>query len=512
MTETAGQFGGGLSGSDGKKLIIRFLAILLAAPLVGWMMARAWVPNNLIYDLVGNTVQSILEVDNRFIALQVVGSAGLGLYLGFLLIFLIDIKKRVQGTLLLLGTVLGLVVLTVQGVLLPNIDLGYVPNVAAFALAFLAAIVLDIDKLFSISLEESTLKRPRTASGEIPEFTNTARALFGILSFVIVLSLVQVVLAGVFQPTDAVATVVMIFLLYKFIQYEVKSSYMMLGPSKSGKSMAMLGMALKMYDTDDVQPDPNPYLQRAIERASDPENAEDWPFPQTEQLNETSFQMLVGNLFPRRMRLVAYDYPGQLLPQIADRVEHMSSSSTLSRLPFLGGDEAPDVQADGGAVESVDDQAGRVASDLLGSDILMVVIDCERLVHPQEFDEAETGGQDTGRTLGIEYYKPILENSNVEHVVIAVTKADVLIHDESIPVQPPSAHGGFTGFKSEVNELLGERYDIQELKQALEETEVQPVFYKTEKRDGEYVPLRDASNNLIPVGYDNLIESIQRGA
>jgi len=512
MSESAGQFGGGLSGSDGKKLVVRFIAILLAAPLVGWMMARAWVPNNLIYDTVGTVVGSLLEV-NMFVALQVIGSAGLGLYLGFLLIFLIDIKKRVQGTLLLLGTVLGLVVLTVQGVLLPNIDLGYVPNIAAFALSFVAAIALDVDKLFSISLSESTLTRPRTATGEVPEFANTAKGLFGVLSFVIVLSLVQVVIAGVFQPTDIVATVVMIFLLHKFIQYEVKSDYMMLGPSKSGKSMAMLGMALKMYDYDDVQPDPNPYLQSAIERASDPENADDWPFEQTEDLHETSFQMLVGDLFPHRMRLVAYDYSGQLLPQIADRVAHMSSASMLERLPFLGDDdEAPGVQADGGAVAGATDPAGRIAGDLVDSDILMVVIDCERLVHPQQFDEAETSGEDAGRTLGIEYYKPILENTNVENVVIAVTKADVLIHDDSIPVQPPSEHGGFPGFKREVNEILGERYDIRELKQALEETEIQPVFYKTEKRGGEYVPLRDAANNLIPVGYENLIDSIRRGA
>lgn len=505
------QFDQDTIGKDTKKLLLRFVAILVVSPLIGWMMSRAWVPGNVIYMTVARTMREVLQVDLAS-ALQMFTCAGMGLYFGFLTIFVLDIKKRIQGALLLLGTAIGLVVLTVQGVLLPNIDFGYTPNVLAFFVFYVGGIVLDLDKLLSIDLSESTLRDPRTSSGEVPEFDNAAKGLFVVLALILVVSLVQVIIAGVFEIPDVFATVAGIYLLHSFIQYEVKSDYMLLGPGQSGKSMAMLGMALTMYDFDDVQPDPNAYLQRAIERASDPQYDDDWPFEQTEGLQETSFQMLVGDLFPRRMRLVAFDYPGQLLPEISDRARELAATSILDFVPFVGGTESasPEVKADGGAVTDTGNIVDIVANDVVGADTLMIVIDCERLVHPQDFDGGSTAPDDRDRSLGIEYYKPILENVDVERTIITATKADVLVHDADLPVEPPEQAGGFDAFKRQVNDMLDERYDIQELKQQLSQSEIHPVFYKTVQEDGEYVPLRDDSNNLIPVGYEQLVDTIRR--
>jgi hypothetical protein len=506
-TQSTGQeFDEGAVGDDTKKLIVRFAAILVVSPLVGWMMARAWVPGHAIYDAAVDFLPDLIDGVTPTQAMQLVSTGGLGLYFGFLTIFILDIKKRVQGALLLLGTTLGLAVLTLQGVLLPNLDPGYTPNLMAFAALYAAALALDLDKLLSIDFSQSSLRNPRTASGELPEFSNAARGLFVVLAVVIAATLVQVVLADVYKVTDFLAAPVTVYLLYSFIQYEVKSDYMLLGPGQSGKSMAMLGMALTMYDFEDIQPKPNAYLQRAIERAGDPQYADDWPFEQTEGLQETSFQILVGDLFPRRMRVVAFDYPGQLLPEITERVRDLASSSRLS----ITSDDTPasGVQADGGAVTDAGSIVDIVSQDVVAADTLMVVIDCERLIGAQT-DAAATPDGDS-RSLGIEYYKPILENIDAENVIITATKADVLVHDNSLPVEPPETAGGFAEFERQVNDVLSQRYDIQELKQQLEQPEIHPVFYKTEKVDGEFVPLRDSSNNLIPVGYQQLVDAIRR--
>ncbi|MFB6197377.1 MAG: hypothetical protein ABEI52_03780 [Halobacteriaceae archaeon] len=511
-SETTDSFNQRLIGRDTLRLLLRFVAIIVIAPLIGWMMARAWVPGHQIYDLVANSLNELMGVPPAK-ALQLVGMGALGLYFGFLTIFLLDVKKRVQGALLLIGTIMGLGVLAYQGVLFPNVDLGYRPNIAAFVILYLSALVLDIDKLFSISLSESSLTDFRTANDDIPEFRNAARGLFTVLLVGILLTLAQVWLADTFRAFDPIVSLAGIYLLYSFIQYEVKSDYMLLGPGKSGKSMAMLGMALVLYDFDDVQPDPNPYLQRAIERSGDPQNEDEWPFEQTEGLQETSFQMLVGNVFPKRMRLIAYDYPGQLLPTISRRVEEMSSGSIARYVPFLEGSSSssPRVNTDGGtAPEAM--RAEIIAQNVIDSDILMVVIDCERLVHPEEFgNESGAASPDGGdRPLGIEYYKPILNSIDPDRVILAATKADVLIHDQSLPVETPEQAGGYDQFKQQVEGLLDQRYDIQELKQQLEQPNIHPVFYKTRRVNGEYVPIRDQSNNLIPVGYRELIDVIRR--
>lgn len=512
MGANSSQFDQGFVGKDIQKLVLRFVAIIVVSPLLGWMLARAWVPGNTIYMTVATTLREVLGT-NLSRSLQLVASAGMGLYFGFLTIFILDIKKRVQGALLLLGTALGLVVLTIQGVLLPNLNPGYTPNILAFFVLYVAGLTFDMDKLLSIDPSQSTLRDPRTENGEVPEFSNAAKGLFVVLAFVIVLSLVQVILAGAFEIFDVVAAVVGIYLLYSFIQYEVKSDYMLLGPGQSGKSMAMLGMALTMYDFDDVQPDPNSYLQGAIELAGDPHYEDNWPFKQTEGLKETSFQMLVGDVFPRRMRLVAFDYPGQLLPQVSARVSELSATSPLDLVPFVGGAQnpVPEVQADGGAITDEGNIVDIVANNVVEADTLMVVIDCERLVHPNEFEGGETGAADEqDRSLGIEYYEPILESTDVDNTIITATKADVLVHDDSLPVDPPEQAGGFDGFKRQVNDMLDQRVAVQELKQQLGQSEIHPVFYKTKKEDGEYVPIRDDHHNLIPVGYEQLVDTIRR--
>lgn len=510
QTPSDSRFDVGGLGSETRKLLIRFVAILVVSPVVGWMMARAWVPGHLIYDQATKQLPELIGVTPTH-AMQLVSAGGLGLYFGFLTIFIIDVKKRVQGALLLVGTAIGLGVLAYQGVLLPNLNPGYTPNLIAFAILYVAALSLDLDKLLSIDFSESSFRDLRTSNGEIPEFNNAANGLFAVLALVILASLVQVVIADVYRIFDFIAAGITLYLLYTFIQYEVKSDYMLLGPGQSGKSMAMLGMALTMYDFEDVQPNPNSYLQHAIELAGDPQYQNDWPFEQTEGLQETSFQMLVGDLFPRRMRLAAFDYPGQLLPEISERIHTLAASSSSLSLSSNTEPNTANVEADGGNITETGNIVDVVAKEALNADTLMIVLDCERLVHPGAFDNGDVATDGGGRALGIEYYKPILDSVDPDRVIITATKADILIHDGSLPVDPPEAVGGFAEFKRQVNELLDQRYDIQELKQQLGQSEIQPVFYKTKKENGEYVPIRDSSNNLIPVGFRELIDTLRRG-
>lgn len=491
-------------GGESKKLFLRFIGILVVAPLVGDMMARAWVLGNLFYDQAVKFLPEIIGVTPTH-AMQLISCAGLGLYFGLLTVFILDIKKRVQGALLLIGTAIGLAILTQQGVLLPNLNPAYQPNFMAFGVAYAAALALDIDELLSISLSESSFGDPRTKSGDIPEFNNAANALFAILSLIIVASLAQVIIADTYTILDFIGAALTIYLLHSFIQYEVKSNYTLLGPGQSGKSMAMLGMALAMYDYEDINPKPNTYLQGAIERASDPHYADEWPFEQTEGLQETSFQVLVGDLFPKRMRIVAFDYPGQLLSEIPNKLKEITGTSTFSTSSSQS-NPSP-AKADGGTATK-EGSAYTVAKDVANADILMVVIDFERLIGTPAEDD--TGSTVENQSLGIEYYNEILDAVDVENVIIAATKADVLAHDDSFDVDLPETDKEFTRFKQEVDSILDQRYDIQELKQQLEQPDIHPVFYRTQEVNGELIPERDSANNLIPVGYKQLVDAIRR--
>lgn len=522
-------------GRDGKKLLKNFALIVAVSPLIGWTISRAWVPGNQLYAVIGSVLGAALGV-GTFKALEVVASGVFGAYLGFLLVFTYDVRKRIQGVLLLLGTVLGVVVLTIQGRFLVNIDPGFRPNQIVFALSLASALFVESDRLAALDADESMgdgppfdpgrirrltalIRNPRLGDGTVPEFTTAARGLFWLLTSLIGLSLVQVAIAGVFHPADLLA-VVGVYFLYQFIQYEVKSDFMLIGPRQSGKTMTMLGMVLEVLRSNaDVSPEPNDYLQDGIERANTPLLGKPWPFPGNDGTHKARFQMLVGDLFPRRMRLLSWDFPGQLLSALPDAVERRAEADS-PWLPFGGPDTGESfAQADGGEAGAVPSSGGdRSTLDILAdavyeADILMIVIDCRRFALPS--DRIDPNDTDLNGELGVNHYKRILQTADVDETIVVATKADILFHEGYGDVDPPEEMGGYEAFARRVNDQLSDRDEIKTLLSATGSGEIVPVYFETEydEESEEYVPDRDPDSGNMPIkGFDYLLERVREVA
>lgn len=468
----------GIQGKEPRKLLVRFLVVVAAAPAIGWMLSRAWVPGNTLYEAGRDLLSQITGVPGQEAA-QLFAIGMFGLYLGMLVLFTLDVKKRVQAMLLWLGTTLGLVAIAVSGWVIPNLELTQL-NVLGFTLGVIAGIVVELDQLRAIDLSRSSFGRPTLSNGNLPEFRYAAWLLFGVLVVVVTATLAQVVLAENVVVTDPVASVIFIGMLFGFVRYESETNYITLGPERSGKSMLMLGLCLELLRDGDTHPEPNDYLQNGLERASNLQSGQSkWPIPSTatDELRAASFEVISGYYFPRRLGLTALDYAGQHLSQIAKRIGRGETDGDSDNVP------------------------AQVVDWVVKADTLLFILDVERLVYPEEFHEAES---DEGAvSWGLEHYTTITEGIDPDEIILVASKCDILI-DQGY-VDAPRAYDNYAEFREAVTDHLTARPDVQELLATTGESTIHPVYYVTEQRDGQYLPYLDDDRNLVPVGYNQLV-------
>ncbi len=478
-------FKGGLRGTDARGLLLRFVAIVAISPLIGWLLGRAWVPSNRFYEIERRLVTESFGIGPEY-ALEMPALFALGIYLSLVLLLLVDVKKRVQGMLLLVGTGFALGVQASMGRFLPHIDFAVPVVTGSLLLGMLVGVVLGGGPLRHLDLDRSTFSQPKTGSDEFPEFKAAAWLLFGLVATVVTASFVQVIVAETAQVWDAVASGGLLLLLFQFVQYESESTYMTLGPERSGKSMMMLGFLLELNRKPGPHPNPNDYLKQMLERASNlqPET-ERWPVPSTspDEIHTATFEVLAGSLFPRRLEMTALDYAGQHLGRIASIFEGDETNSSESELNV----------------------PRRIATRLESADALLFILDVERLEYPTLFQDADTEGASV--SWGFEHYGTILEHIDVDDVYVVATKCDILVDQGH--VNAPFEYDSFEEFKTAVSTYLSDRPDVTELLQLTGATDIQPVYFVTHRPQDTYVPSLDADGNMVPVGYDYLINTLK---
>jgi hypothetical protein len=484
--ETRSDFKGGLRGREPRTLLIRFLIIVVTAPVLGWMMGRAWVPGHQLYDqgyeLLGAAV-GIQEVA----AVELAGMFGLGLYGALLALLLLDIKKRVQGVLLTLGSLLMLGAMATMGVFLPNLDFGAPLNLLGLGLGLAVGLLVEADRLLAVDLDASTFQRPTLEDGGVPEFRFAVLSLFGVVCLVVVVSLAQALLAGVARAVDVLAAGAFLAIGYQFIQYESETSYVTLGPARAGKSMLLLGLCLELIRADGPHPNPNEYLTNGIERVSNLQPGDErWPIPSTppDDLKVASFEVIAGYYFPRRLQLSALDYAGQHLERVAELIADETAGEGE-------GDSVP----------------ASVADWITDSDTLIVILDVERLVYPEKFQEAGVTDADN-ISWGLEHYAAIIDHLDPSDVVVVATKCDILIDHGR--VDPPTVADSYDEFREAVTAELGTRPDVTELLDLAGENTIHPTYFATKRSDREYVPRLDGDGNIMPVGFGHLIAEFRR--
>ena len=476
-------FRSGLRGSEPRMLLVRFVGIVLMAPLLGRAMARTWIPGIPTYDQGQALLSTVLNLSPEP-AIEFVGMLGFGLYAALILLFTLDVKKRVQGVLLIFGSTLALAVLWSQGVFLPAVDPRTL-NGVALVVGFLAGSVVEADKLWGLSFTESTLRRPALGDGRIVEFRTAALALFGVLTAAVVTTLVAAGVAGVLQAVDVVVSLVFVGTLFQFVRYESATDYVTLGPERSGKSMMTVGLCQELLEHSAHAPRPNDYLREGLERTSNLDASDDrWPIPSTplDEVQVGSFEVIAGSLFPRRLEVRAMDYAGQHLGRIAELFARDDFDTEDESVPRT-------------VVEGIRD-----------ADTLLFVLDVERLVFPEAF-QAAGAADETDLSWGLDHYGTILEGADPDDTIVVATKCDILVDQGAVEV--PSAYDSFEAYRTAVTDHLTTRPDVEHLLELTGESSVRPVGYATSKQDGQYLPYLDSDGNLVPVGYDRLIDELR---
>jgi hypothetical protein len=164
------------------RLLFRFVVIVAMAPVIGWLMARSLVPGYFLYDRVRALSTEMLGIPS-IAAVDFVAIFGIGFYVGLLVLFVSDIKKCVQGMLLVLRTVLAFEVVGYLGVFFPSFEVSTL-TVFGFGLGLVAGLAMDAGNPLAIDLRESTFQWPTLEGGVVSEFRYAALSLFCVASVV----------------------------------------------------------------------------------------------------------------------------------------------------------------------------------------------------------------------------------------------------------------------------------------------------------------------------------------
>lgn len=157
--ETTQGFKTGIQGKKPRKLLVRFVLIVATAPVIGSMLARAWVPGNVLYEEGRALLTRVLGLPGPAAVDLLAVFAG-GLYLALLVLFAFDVKKRVQAVLLSLGTGLACGAVAVAGVFFPALALTPL-NGFSFLLGFAAGLTLELqfERVLQVPVVTDTQQR-----------------------------------------------------------------------------------------------------------------------------------------------------------------------------------------------------------------------------------------------------------------------------------------------------------------------------------------------------------------
>jgi len=453
--------------------------IAVFAPAVAHLLGTGWEASQLLQSLTELVIIAGGEPG-------VVILAGFGFVAGLLGLMLVDYKKRWQAVAITIGFVIVVGQLLAAGQLIPP-DTAVDDLVWALPGVLLGGVVgggLQIARLQSLGPQE---------------FRAAPRVLYLTTGVVLVLALVETHLSyppllevtetGVtvlspdpsgieIVPESAGAhlliTAVAVGTLRRFTRYDANEEFFVLGPPASGKSLLLIGAyveALKDIRGNLRQSealDPSQDLMELVENL-DRDDSE-WIVEATGrgELRDLEFEYVSGTLLPQKVSISALDYAGEHLTRLPD---------VLARREENPGPEL-----------------GQIAEGVAESTTLIMLIDGERFLN----DEG----------LGLAEYFEILDEIGDTNVILVATKADIFA-DMFWEEHEQSPQEDFSAFQSFVEERLTQSEQFASLLRQTPSAEVHPVYYETVFNDnGERVPYRDDRDQVVTVGFKQLLEKL----
>lgn len=459
----------------GYLVIITVLAALLA-PVLG----QAWQD--------GGLPRLLFRVLAAFgFGLGPASSLILGVFLGSLLLMIYDTKKRLQGVLLLGGSLVGMLVLATQGLLLANID--FAATLEWLGLGLLVGLLVGGGRQLVPTNDTRTV-----------ELRNASRVVFLMLTTIVVVGTIehhiqyplpvavspggQFRLTGASQPfgvrgsaTDIALNLILAGLFVgttkRFVQYDAERDFFVLGPKASGKSLLLVGAFLDAQERfsggeDAAMPlNPSSDLVSLVGKLDQQRDGWFLEATRTQEIKTLQFRYVYGDIFPINVQLTGIDYAGEWLVELPDAL--------------LGARDNPPATLE------------RLAETVRRADTLIFLIDCDRYANDE--------------SIGIEPYFEIIQAQDETDVVLVATKADVLA-EQFREERGINAEQYFDDFVEFVNARLKNNQTIQALVAESAGSRIHPVYYQTRvNEDDERVPMR-SDGDVATVGFDRLLERL----
>jgi len=490
-------------------LLGRFAGILLLSPLVGWMLVRSWQPDTVLWDVVWDTADLFDVGVSRPNALLM--SVGLGLYAGILTLFMLDWRKRIQGVLLLIGSIIGLGVLALNDILLPNIEPN-VYNVGAFLIAAGLIALIEREEIISL-VNAKDLQRS--------EFDRVITLLFLVISGVLLAGYVQGMVYGYASPViDTIVTGATFYLLVQFMAYDADVSAAFVGPRGSGKSTVMLGLYNTFKQRTNHMTAPTPVMQDLIDSTAQMTDGQDFLIPNTTEYDKLGFNHEIRGYFPKRIRITAWEHSGEKLSMLANalrqdvtmRKKAINFLYNLRSLLWFGRARNKEQQ---------------FIYETAHAEVAVLLVNCGSFKYENEDDEL-TNLMDVARRV----------RKNGGDVLIAATKADLtdtiystdydewmknqqyfdgsFLHDEErgSSEEPFYEEDLIEELTQKINDELQPKDAIKNLMDEADCDTIYPLYYRmqvVEKGDKSViVPDLDENGNLQPVGHHQLAEEIEK--
>lgn len=466
------------------KLVLYFVIITGTAGALFPTLGLGWQESSFIRPLIiGLTVISGIG----FESFAVVCFGG---FLGILVLITLDEKKRWQGILLWIGTVVAVIALSSIGLLIPNLDL--LTNIPFLLAGVGLGMLAGGGRQLGDILGTGGGVEFRRAS-VIFLYLTSALVILGLLEYHVVYPNLLEVSGGLIvlniptQPSVSIETagllenaltgVVFLATLNRFVQYDAETQFFVLGPPNSGKSLFLVGAYLSalemMHDRHEgTSPEATSDLMDLVGDLDTADPDAGWSISSTgqDETRNLEFRYVNGRVFPMNVQVSSLDYAGEFLRDLPDAL-----TANLDEI------DNPTLQ--------------RLAAEVQQADTLILLVDCEA------FDE--------GEKLGIEPYFDILQAIGDKEVRLVATKADVLGENfrDQRALEP---HNYFDEFVDYVNQQLTEyNQQVRTLVQSIDNGRIHPVYYQTKvNENGERVPMRDQKGNVLRNGFRQLLEKL----
>jgi len=353
---------------------------LTALPAVGVFHLIFYMWTNGVYGQIADFVTLIPFFSDGEAGVEALVAFTGSLYFSWLAIFTNRRYKRFQGVILSTVSVLGVIVLWIFGIGVPNIDLTSWLNWLSAGVGFCVAVVSEFIHIERLGLEGSGQRVNLSESswfnviddrGKEVEFPIASRGILGVIAVVVVSSnVLSWVMVGFETPADSVvsalhaaSTVVFLFMLAQFVRLEPESppprSMEVIGPSQSGKTYSALAFWLTVdnsdkYDITYTGEGIDDIVEKYNDEIPDPKDSGDtdtidWGLgpgqtaPSELGNVELSFRV-PARLNESRMTVRMTDHSGELLEDIVDYFgsDEMENASDQDRTIADGGSAEQD--------------------------------------------------------------------------------------------------------------------------------------------------------------------------